>query len=342
MCDEPVAHEAAVHEKVLQVGPGARSLGLAHAAFDGQRPAHHLQLAAADREVGAQHLGAPLRGGGSAPLRHQTAFVPHRKAHVRPGQRVAAHGFERVRELGGVGLEKFAPCRGAEKQLLNLYGGAHRPGCSRELAAARTQAPGVPRTWRAAGQRDFGHRGNGCQGLTPKAHRRHRLQFGQRADLAGGVALQGQGQVFGGDARTIVLHHQRTHAAGHQTHSDLHGAGIQRVIHQLAHGGGRTVYDFARSDLADQFVGQFADAPAHVVRLGARLRRRCLGVHSPDCRSHLTSSDNQQRRWRGIGSQPRCRVRGQASFRAPRFQTWAEVAMVRSQPPRVAPCTGCD
>jgi hypothetical protein len=47
------------------------------------------------------------------------------------------------------------------------------------------------------------------------------------------------------------------------------GAGVQRVVHQLAHHRGRALHHLAGGDLADQFVGQFADRAA---RGGVRVR----------------------------------------------------------------------
>ena len=62
-------------------------------------------LAAFNDELFAQHFTHALaRSCGAPPLLHQLAFVPDGKAHVGPHQRVAAHRFNAVGQLGGVGL----------------------------------------------------------------------------------------------------------------------------------------------------------------------------------------------------------------------------------------------
>ena len=85
------------------------------------------------------------------------------------------------------------------------------------------------------------------------------LQVVQRADLARGVSLQGQGQLGHGDAAAIVFDQDLAHAAAHQLDGDLGGARVQRVVDQLAHHGGRALDHLAGRDLADQFIGQGLD-----------------------------------------------------------------------------------
>ena len=48
----------------------------------------------------------------------------------------------------------------------------------------------------------------------------------------------------------------------YQAHGDLRCTRVQRVVKQFAHNGGWPLHDFARSDLADQLVGQFKDGAA--------------------------------------------------------------------------------
>ena len=77
-----------------------------------------------------------------------------------------------------------------------------------------------------------------------------------------GVARQRERQPVPGNAQAVVLDHDGAHAAGGQANVDLRGAGIERVVHQLAHHGGRALDHLAGGDLADQFVGQLADRAA--------------------------------------------------------------------------------
>ena len=260
--DQPVAHETAIDEQVLLVGARACGLGLAGAAVQLQRPGRHGQRAAGGDEVAAQHVGDARGLVGGSPLRHQPAFVPHGKTHVGPRQRVAAHRVECMRQLGGVGLQELAPRRRAEEQLLHFHRGAHGAGRGLQLAAARVQPRGVRGAGGAAGDGQVRDGGDGGQRLAAEAHRRHRLQLGQRHDLAGGVALQRQRQLGGGDAAAVVFHHDAAHAAGGQPQRDVRGAGVECVVDQFAHHRGRAFHHLAGGDLAHQRVGQLADGAA--------------------------------------------------------------------------------
>ncbi len=122
--------------------------------------------------------------------------------------------------------------------------------------------------------------------------------------------LDGQGQFAVGDAVAVVLDDEAADAAGDQLELDLAGAGVQRVVHQFAHDGGRAFDDLAGGDLGDQFIGEFADrAPARGgggVECGRGVRRRGEGVvHGGDCR-----------RWRGSGAD-HCRSEGLTPFGGP-------------------------
>ena len=89
-----------------------------------------------------------------------------------------------------------------------------------DLQAAAVDLPGVLAVARA---RDDGHlrdRGDGGQRLAAESHRRHRFQFGQRADLAGGVARQRQRQFLGRNAAAVVGHGDAADAAAFQPHFD--------------------------------------------------------------------------------------------------------------------------
>ena len=246
-----VTHEAAVDVAELLVGPRARRIRQARTAGDGDRAhavAHRHRFG---EELFAQHVGQAAgqgllqrvgvirigRGGQrGAPLLHQLAFVPDGEAHVGPGQRVAAHGFDAVGQFGGVGLEELAPRGRGEEEFLDLDRGAHAAGGRAQLAAARIEQEGAGLLRRAREQGHFRHRGDGGQRLAAEAHGGDRFQVVQVGDLAGGVAAQGDGQFFLRNAAAVVLHRDQAHAAGQQAHGDLAGAGIERVVHQLAHG----------------------------------------------------------------------------------------------------------
>ncbi|MNV83389.1 hypothetical protein D3C71_1771920 [compost metagenome] len=97
----------------------------------------------------------------------------------------------------------------------------------------------------------------------------------QVADLAGGVAAQGNRQFFAGNATAVVFHRDQAHAACQQAHRDAGGARIERVVHQLAHDGGRAFHHFTGGNLADQLVWQVLDLASRLYRgagQGGRIR----------------------------------------------------------------------
>ena len=141
--DDLVAHKAAVDITKLLVGAGAGGIGNTGAAPDldqRRRVACACRVAAgkinphrALDKVAAQHVGQALLQGGQAvfvaaapPLLDQLALMPDGKTHIRARQGMAAHRFHTMRQLGGIGLEKLAPCRGRKEQLFDLDCGAYR------------------------------------------------------------------------------------------------------------------------------------------------------------------------------------------------------------------------
>ena len=294
-----VAHKAAVHIAKLLVGPGAGGVGNAHApphphlAARSARTIGPLAGAApvhgngSRQKVGTQHVGqAPVQrgellraqggagfgvvlqrrkvqvGAAGAPLLDHFAFVPDGKTYVRAGQGVAAYRFDAMRQLGGVGFEKFAARRGAVKQLFDLNRGALGARHRAQFAGAAIEQKGLGL---AAGARQNGAVGNridGGQRLAAKAHGGHRLQVVQIADLAGGMALKSNRQLARQDAHAVVFHGNQAYAAGKQAHRHLACAGVQRVVHQFAHHRCGPLHHFACGNLADQRVGQFTDGAA--------------------------------------------------------------------------------
>ena len=214
----------------------------------------------------AQDIGQALRQACRArvhaPLLHQFALVPDGKAHVRAGQCVASHGFNAMRQLGAVAFQKFAASGGREKQLFDLHGGAHGAGSGTNLAGLAVQRKGGGLTVHAREQGELGHRIDGRQRLAPKAQGHDRFEVIQVADLAGGVALERGGQLVRGDAAAIVFHRNQPGAATHQAQRDALRPGVHGVVHQLAHHRGRALNHLACGDLADQFIGEFADGAA--------------------------------------------------------------------------------
>ena len=185
--------------------------------------------------------------------------MPQGKAHIGTGQCMTPQRLQAMRQLGGGGLQKFSPRWCAEKQFFHFHRGAHRPRHRTQLATAGIELHGVVLLRGARQHAEFRHSGNGGQGLAAKAHGGHGFKVVQVADLAGGVASQGQGHVSGFQTRAIVFHADEPHTAFLQTHHHLGGACVQGVVHQFAHHRCGAFNHFASGDLADQFVGEFTD-----------------------------------------------------------------------------------
>ena len=119
-------------------------------------------------------------------------------------------------------------------------------------------------------------RGGGQTGqrLAAKAQGGYCLQVLHRAGFAGGVAAEGQRQVFGRDAFAVVAHFNQLRAAFFQKDVYAVGAGVQGVFQQLFQRGGGALDDLARRDASGNGGGKLQDAGGHsgagrVVNAGA-------------------------------------------------------------------------
>ncbi len=150
------------------------------------------------------------------------------------------------------------------------HGGLH-------VAAFGLHLPGLAGIGGAGGQGQARDRADRGQRLAAEAEAHHPLQVFQLADLAGGVARQGQRQVVGGDAAAIVAHAQQLDAALLDLHVDAPGTGVQAVLQQfLGHRGG-TLDHLAGGDLVRQPRTQQLDTANVTHRCAAR---EVLGIFS--------------------------------------------------------------
>ena len=277
-----VAHGAAVDIRVLLVGARAGGIGPAHAAVHAQRPGAACQRQRVGHEGRAHHVSHARGGiGCRTPLRHQAAFVPHRKADVGPRQRMPAHRIDAVRQLGGVGLQELAPRRRGEKQFARLDAGAAGARQRLHFAAARIQPRGMRIAVGAAGQAQLRYRRDGRQRLAAKPHRCYAFQLGQACDLAGGMAAQRQRHFCARNAMPVVVDRDLAHAAGRQAHGDLRGTCVERIVDQLLHDRRGPLDHFTSCDLADQLVGQLLDRTHAEEDLGYFRAGRARGPARP-------------------------------------------------------------
>ncbi len=165
------------------------------------------------------------------------AVVPQMKGHIEAGQRQALDHLLQVVEFGFLGLEELATSRGIEKQVAHFHRRTDRVGRRLNpgfhLTPFGFHLPGLIGVAGSRGQGQAGHGADGCQGLTAKAQAHHLLKVFQIANLAGGMARQGQRQLFGGDATAIVAHPQQLDPGLLDIHIDTPGAGVEAVFQQL-------------------------------------------------------------------------------------------------------------
>ena len=186
-------------------------------------------------------------------------------------QRLVDERLPDVCELGGRRAQKLAARRHIKKQI------AHGDVRARRHAgiAHLLNAPAEYQNLRAGGracavgkQRELRHGGNRGEGLAAEAHRGDVIQILQRAQLAGGMALQRQKGIIAVHARAIIAHADKTATAIHHIHLDAPRAGIQRVFYQLLEHGCRTFDHFTCGDLVDHRVRQHTNLGGGIHGMG--------------------------------------------------------------------------
>jgi len=167
------------------------------------------------------------------------AVVLQREGGRRLGERDAAEHLVAVPELGRLGAQEFAPRRRIEIEIGHRDGGARRARGGlhfADLGAFGLDRPGVTRSGvahfgacrlEAGRDRQPRHRGDRGQRLAAKAHRGDAFQVLQAADLARGVAREGERQILAGHALAVVLDLQALHAAFVERDRDSARAGIE-------------------------------------------------------------------------------------------------------------------
>ncbi|MCY1360658.1 hypothetical protein D9M69_472930 [compost metagenome] len=211
-------------------------------------------------ECRAAHRRHPPRlAGGVAGLvqgQHALAVVAQVEGHVEARQGQALDHFLQVVELGLLGAQELAPRRGVEEQVAHFHRSAHRMGrrlhARLHVAALGLHLPGLLGGFGARGQGQPRHRTDRRQRFAAEAHAHHPLEVVEVADLAGGVALQSQRQVIGGDAGAIVAHLEQLDAALLDIHLDAPRAGVQAVLQQFLGHRGRALDHLAGGDLVGQ------------------------------------------------------------------------------------------
>ncbi len=248
----PVLNPAAV-DKHIDVAP----VGIVQRRR--RNKARHLDVVAQPRQgqgltcqLSAMHLQQNLPHIAAAVGPHQhPVVVAVGKCNPRPGQRIPLHHPGHAPGLGSRGLQEPLSHRRVDKQLLNLQG--------RSLHGARrclvlNLAAGKPEATAGGISLMAGHHGHVAdgpdaeQGLAPESQGLNAIQPFRIRQLAGGVALEGQLQLVGGNAVPVVHHANEVQTSALESHVHMASMGIQRVFDQFPHRVDRAFDDLAGSN----------------------------------------------------------------------------------------------
>ncbi len=168
-----------------------------------------------------------------------------------------------VGQLGGFGLEKFAPRRGVEEEVAHGERGARgraRVFADQELAAGNLH-PRAGALLRGAGHHlhpgDGGDRG---QSFAAKAQGGDREQVVARAQLGGGVAFKGQQRVVAHHAAPSSAMRMSLRPPASTSIAMRARAGVERIFQQLFDHRSRPVDDLSGRDLVGHLIGKYVDA----------------------------------------------------------------------------------
>ena len=210
------------------------------------------------------------------------------EGYVGMTQRQMGHHTGGGSALGGVLLHEFHPGGGIVKQVADADGGAvgtARLGDSLRHAALQMEHSAAVRAGLPGEDVHPGHGGDGGQRLAPEAQRADGGQILRAAQLAGGVAQKGGGQLLRRDAAAVVRDADIGQAAPLQLGGDGGGTGVQRVFQKLlAHGGG-TLHHLTGGDQIGQMGRELLDL-GH----GKSLLSRAVRFHKTAYRGGVSRS----------------------------------------------------
>src|SRR5262249_49495566 len=160
------------------------------------------------------------------------------------------------------GAEELAPDGGVVEQVADVdarAGGAAPGPHRREVAAvaADLRAAGVGGGARL--EHNLGDAADGGEGLAAEAEGADAAQVGGGAELAGGVAGEGEREVLGGDAAAVIDHADQLGAPLFHLDVDARAARIDAVFEELLEDAGGALDDLAGGDLGDDVRGELAD-----------------------------------------------------------------------------------
>ena len=258
--DRPIAHEAAVHEHVLW--PPARSLLGQRGHETGDADAGCVFGHGHQRIGIAVELIQPLR---RVPSRRHVeqpaACARQREPDLRGAQGELRQHPRRVRRLRLVGLQELPSSGQVVEEILDVdpraFGNARlsdrgdHASVDPDLGARDFSAGTRP-------QREVCDRRDARKGLPAKSQRRNRREILGTADLARGVAFDGQPGILRRHPFPIVLDPNQALAAKLERDHDPTRSRIERVLDQLLDDRGGALDDLTGRDLIGE-LGRQAD-----------------------------------------------------------------------------------
>ena len=249
--DGAVLHRAAVDEQMLHAT--GRPVGGQRGGQPGQpNPRRVLPHLDQGRPIPVD-LEEPVGEAGHRRVVEEGARpAPQPKPDLGVGEGELRQGTRDVPGLGSVRLQELAPGRDVVEEVAHLDAGAfgkpdlHHP---RPVPAVDADLDAARRAAGARTQPEVRHRGDARQRLAPEAEGGDSVEIAKAADLAGGVALDGQLRVGGGHALAVVLDANQALAAQLQGHRHPAGARVEGVLDELLDRRGGALHHLPGRDL---------------------------------------------------------------------------------------------
>ncbi|MNC14407.1 hypothetical protein D3C75_621840 [compost metagenome] len=199
-------------------------------------------------------------------LHQGIAVMLEQKGDLRMGQGQPVNKIGNMTQFRLDGFHIFEPCRCIEEQLLDAD---VRPSACRrvlvghKLASGHFNAASQPAVIRSRDAFHLGHRCDTGQRLAPEAQGPDVEQILAGENLAGGMALERPFQIIRTDAAAVIRNPDQSESAVLHGNVNPGASGIDGILHQLLHHGGRTLHNLSRRNLIGNVVIQYADN-AHI------------------------------------------------------------------------------
>ena len=255
------AEIAAVHEEELVAQGLAGAFGPSHIAPQGGDAGFGADVHDVSHDGGPQEvLDAEFITFGGLYHMDVPAVVREREGNVGPGEGHALELFHDVAQFHVVALQEFAPGGNVVEEIADADVGAHRAA---HLAGPLVLGTGHDHLYTGlfggdtGAERDFGHGGNGGQGLSAEAEGEDVVQVFGRCEFAGGMPLEAQDGIVRGHAAAVVDDLDERAAGIGNHHFLIRGTGVHRILHEFLHDGSGPLDHFPRSNHIGDILRQY-------------------------------------------------------------------------------------